>query len=110
MTVQAMFWPSWPNTLVIPIFRPKIPGMVETYFACFIAPWAFSAAKRTAKIGTDPECTRPKIKKSEGFQGSPGGVPKAVNLYFDYQGFERFSYPTISTPSPGLPEHDIIPS
>jgi hypothetical protein len=35
MTVTDILVPSAPNTLVIPTFRPNIPGMIETVLLVF---------------------------------------------------------------------------
>src|SRR3982751_2616210 len=74
MTVQAIFWPSWPYTLVIPILRPIIPGMVKPILLFFKSICGFCAAKRTAKIGTEAELPRGEFKKCEEMGGFP--LPK----------------------------------
>jgi hypothetical protein len=52
MTVTETLVPSALKTLVIPIFRPIIPGMIETFLLVFNSICGFPSAKRTAKIGT----------------------------------------------------------
>jgi hypothetical protein len=38
--------------LVIPILRPIIPGMIESFLLVFTTDYRVSPVKRTAKIGT----------------------------------------------------------